>query len=188
MAIPNKNLGLAMSPKEFTVALHVWLGIPVFPVLPQSARCSCGTVIDLHSDHVGCGNVSLRNKRHNALCDIIFHIALVDNYCKHEQRCSSHNNTRPGDVYHPDFLQDRVAYFILMVRNSLQPLYINFTANEAGAAATAGQYEKIARYDDKITSTGSDFYPLVVETLGTWSAASKDIGKKNSPDHRHYYF
>ena len=103
-AIPNPNLGLTMSPQEFTVAFRLWLGIAIFPAPPNSIRCLFGVVVDQHGDHVlGCGYGSLRNKRHDALCDIIFHTVLVDNHdCKREQRCNSQNNTRPGDVYHPE--------------------------------------------------------------------------------------
>ena len=68
-----------MSPQEFMVALRMWLGIPVFPSPPSSVRCPCGTVIHPHGDHVlGCGHGSLRNNRHDTLCDVIFNTVLVD--------------------------------------------------------------------------------------------------------------
>ena len=44
-------------------------------------------------------------------------------------------NSRPGDVFHPDFQQGRPAYFDIMIRNSLQSSYISMSAREAGAAA-----------------------------------------------------
>ena len=57
-----------MSPREVTVALRMWLGIPMFPSSPSSVRCPCGTVIDPHRDHVlGCGHGSLSNKGHDTL-------------------------------------------------------------------------------------------------------------------------
>ena len=178
-AIPNPNLGLTMSPQEFTVALRLWLGIHVFPAPPTSIRCLCGIVMDPHGDHVlGCRYGSLRNKRHNALCDIIFHTALIDNRdCKMEQRCNSYNSNRPGDIYHPDFLKGRAAYFDVTVRNSLQPSYINKSATQAGAAAAAGELEKIAHYEEEVESSGCDFYPLVGETLGVWTPSSLEILK-----------
>ena len=179
MAIPNQKLGLVMSPQEFMVALRMWLGIPVFPAPPSSVRCPCGTVIDPHGDHVlGCGHGSLRNKRHDALCDVIFNSVLVDNHdCKKEQRCNSHNNARPGDVFHPDFLQGRAAYFDITVMNSLQTSYLLESATQPGAAAAGGDSEKIARYQEEVNAARCDFYPLVVETLGVWSPSSLETLK-----------
>ena len=82
-------------------ALRYWLGIPLFPA---SVRCSCGTVIDSFGDHIlGCGNGPLRIRRHDAICDVIWHALLQDHSgCKKEQRCST-DLDRPGDVFHPDF-------------------------------------------------------------------------------------
>ncbi|XP_062518972.1 uncharacterized protein LOC134194086 [Corticium candelabrum] len=126
MAISNQKLGLFMSPQKFMIALRMRLGIPVFPSSLSIVRCSCSAVIDPHRDQVlGCGHGSLRNKRHDTLCDVIFNTVLVDNRdCKKEQRCNSHNNARPGDVFHPDVLQGRAAYFDVSVRNSLQASYL----------------------------------------------------------------
>ena len=51
-------------------------------------------------------------------------------------------NSRPGDVFHPDFQQGRPAYFDITIRNSLQSSYISMSVREAGAAALAGESEK----------------------------------------------
>ena len=89
---------------------YIWLGIFVF-----SSRCPCGFIIDSYGDHVlGCGSRSgnLRIKRHDALCDIVFHTLLEDHSgTRREQHCGGYDNSRPGDVYHPDFLLGRPAYF-----------------------------------------------------------------------------
>ena len=36
-AVPNSNLGLSMSPREFVIAVRLCLGIKMFPSLPASA-------------------------------------------------------------------------------------------------------------------------------------------------------
>ena len=60
-AIPNPNLGLAMSRHEFTVALRLRLGIPLFPSRPNAVRCPSGQLIDKFGDHLlGCRKNSLR--------------------------------------------------------------------------------------------------------------------------------
>ena len=141
-AIPNHSLGLAMSPQEFVVALRLRLGIAVFPRHPTSFRCTCSHVIDEHGDHVlGCG--PLRNKRHDALCNVIFHCLLNENSgTRREQGCSTLSFDRPGDVYHPDFSHGKPAYFDMSVRNSFGPSHIINAASKAVAAAEAGKSEK----------------------------------------------
>ena len=93
------------------------------------------------------------------------------------QLCNSQNNTRPGDVYHPDFLKGQAAYFDVIIRNSLQPLYISKSAIQAGAAAAAGELEKSVHYEEELESSGYDFYPLVIESLGVWSPSSLETLK-----------
>ena len=99
-AIPNPNLGLAMSRHEFTTAVHLWLGLPLFSSPPNAVRCICGQVLDKFGDHLlGCRKISLRSRRHDALRDVIFQALLVhDKGTRREQRSSSENYSRPGDV------------------------------------------------------------------------------------------
>ena len=52
-------------------------------------------------------------RRHDALCDVIFNVLLVDNVnCRKEQRCNSNNNMRHSNVFHPDFEQGLPTYLI----------------------------------------------------------------------------
>ena len=165
-AIPNSNLGLIVSAEESVIALRLWLGIPIFPSL--STRCPCGSTIDAYGDHVlGCGSGNLRIKPHDALCDVVFHALLQDHSgTRREQHCVGYNNSRPGDVYHPDFLLGRPGYFDITVRNSFQHSYIVHSAHCAGAAAAAGEMEKDDRHQDNVEAAGGLFYPLVVESYG----------------------
>ena len=130
LAIPNFNLGLAMTPQEFVIALRIRLGLSLFPFPPAFTRCFCGHAIDPFADHVlSCGTGPLRSKRHDALCDVLHHTLLIDNSsCRREQRCLSDDNSRPGDLYHPDFHLGRPAYFDITVRNSLLPQQLVFAS------------------------------------------------------------
>ena len=138
-------------------------------------------VIDAHGDHVlGCHHGPLRIKRHDSLCDSLFHFLLIDNTeCRRKQICDSDSNSRPGDIYHPDFQQGKPAYFDESVRNSLQPRFINDTAYQGGVAATAGEIEEDERHQDWVESNGCLFYPLqlVVESLGIWLSLSLETLK-----------
>ena len=184
-AIPNPNLSLAMSPREFVTALRLRLGVPVFSPPPRSIRCVCGHILDVFGDHaLGCSS-SLRIRRHDALCDTVYHWLLVDNSgVRREQRCSSQSMDRPGDVFHPDFSNGKAAYFDISVRNSFSPSHVINAAVKAGAAAQAGEMEKDERHDSNVSSYGCLFYPLVVESYGVWSEHSlellKSIAKKST--------
>ena len=169
-ALPNPLLGLAMPQQEFCVAIRLWLGIKLFPPPPQSLRCSYGQVIDPQGDHtLGCGLGLLRIKRHDSLQNIIWQALLVDNpRAAREQHCSVDNN-RPGDIFHPDFVQEKPAYFDVSVRNSLQLQFLCRAASLAGAAGEAGEMAKDARHEEGVIAAGGVFFPLVVETLGLWT-------------------
>ena len=91
-----------------------------------------------------------------------------------EQHCGESNN-RPGDIYHPDFMLGKPAYFDVSVRNSLQPHYILRAAVEAGAAKEAGEIEKDERHEQEVVDAGGIFFPLVVETLALWSPNSLKV-------------
>ena len=159
-AILSELLGLTLSGQEFVVALRYWLGIPLFPV---SARCSCGTVIDGFGDHVlGCGDSRLRIRRHDAICDVIWHALIQDNSgCKKEQRCST-DLDHPGDVFHPDFQFGKPAYFDVSVRHPLQDSLLCLSAATAGVAAGCGEADKDSHHEASVRAAGDIFVPLVV--------------------------
>ena len=120
--------------------------------------------------------VVLRIKRHDALCDVIFHWLLLDNSSvRREQRCSSHSMTRPDDVFHPYFSLGKAAYFDISVRNSFTPSHLTSAAIKAGTAAEAGEVDKDKRHHTIVSSYGSFFYPLVVESYGVWAAHSLEV-------------
>ena len=76
-AIPSEPLSLTLSEQEFVVALWYWLGIPLACQFHVSARCSCGVVLDGHGDYIlGCGDGPLRIRRHDAICDLLWHPRL----------------------------------------------------------------------------------------------------------------
>ena len=60
------------------------------------------------------------------------------------------------------------------VRNSFTFQHVNNYASQAEAAAHAGA---IDRHDSMVTLSGGIFYPIVVETFGTWSPYSVEVIK-----------
>ena len=183
-AIPSVSLGLTMSRQEFVCSLWYWLGIPILSSM-DSVRCSCGSAVDQFGGHLlGCGHGPMRIRWHDALCDIVFHALLQDNSgCKREQRCGG-TLDRLGDIYHPDFVYGKPAYFDVTVRNPLQDSILSQSAVTAGVAASRGEAEKDACHEKAVLGAGGIFIPLAVETLGLWSSASlkvlRDIARRTT--------
>ena len=175
-AIPCDSLGLSMSSQEFVCSLRYRLGVPLFSAI-SPVRCPCGSVVDQFGDHLlGCGHGPMRIRRHDALCDVIYHALLQDNTgCRKEQRCAGSRLDRPGDVFHPDFVHGKPAYFDVTVRCPLQESLLGRSAVSAGVAAAKGEEDKDAHHDELVQAAGGVFVPLVVESLGLWSAASRPI-------------
>ena len=125
-AVPNQNIGLSMLQHEFIIAIRIWLGISLFPNSPDSLKCVCGSIIYPHGDHLlSCSYDSALNRHHNALCDIIWHALLIDNKAaRREQTCSSNSKARPGNIFHPDIVDGRPAFFYVTVRNTVQAKYV----------------------------------------------------------------
>ena len=140
---PSPQLGLAISPAEFVVALCLWLGIPVFSEMDPSA-CSCHQLVDHFCDHIiGCSHGPLRIRRHNALCDIIYFALLEDSAdVRWEQGVSGGSADRPGDILHPDFHHGCLTYFDVSVRSALHSGVITHSATSPEFAAQKGEMEK----------------------------------------------
>ena len=175
-AISNPNLGLAMSRHEFTIAVHLWLGLPLFSSPPNAVRCICGQVLDKFGDHLlGCRKISLLSRHHDALRDVIFQALLVDD--KGTGRDKDLFQTTIVDVYHPNVLFGRPAYFDATVCNSFQQRFVSHSAINAGFAALEGEISKCMKYDTQVFSSGVLFFPLAVESFGSWSDVSLDTLK-----------
>ena len=89
----------------------------------------------------------MRIRWHDALVDIVYH-ALSQSHTGlwKEQRISGDDQSRPGDVYHPDFQHGHPGYFDLSVRSTTQASHISFFY--AGVAAFAGELAKDQRHRD----------------------------------------
>ena len=171
--IPCPQLGLAILPAEFVVALRLWLSIPVFSDA-DSPLCVCGQMFDHFGDHlIGC---PLHIRRHNALCDLIYYALLEDNSdVRKEQKVSGESAARPGDIFHPDFYNDHPTYFDVSVQSALHSGVLSHSAITPGFAALRGEMEKDAKHKALIEAVGGDFLPLVVDNFGIWTPSSVEI-------------
>ena len=87
----------------------------------------------------------MRNRHHDALVDIVCHALSQSHSGVLKERVSYEDNSRPGDVYHPDFQHGHPAYFDVSVRSTTQPSHISFSSC-AGVAAAAGEIAKDQRH------------------------------------------
>ena len=118
------------------MALHLWLGILVFPEA-DPALCSCHQLVDCFGDHlIGCSHGPLHIRHHNTLCDIVYYALLEDSAdIRWEQGVSGESVSRPGDVFHPDFHNGRPTYFDIFVRSALHSGVITHSASSPGFVA-----------------------------------------------------
>ena len=121
----------------------------------DSVRYSCGSTVDQFGDHLlGFGHGPMRIRWHDTLCDVIFHTLLQDNSgCKREQ-CCGFNLDRPRDVFHPDYVYGKSAYFDVTVHNPLQDSLLSQSAVLAGVAASRGEVEKDAHHEEAVLGAG----------------------------------
>ena len=90
----------------------------------------------LTSSETTCLAVAMAHYEHNNTSQV-----------KKEQRCGGEDKRRP---VHLDFLDGKLGFFHVTVRNSLQSKYVVAAARKAGAAAEAGECEKDERHDEEV--------------------------------------
>jgi len=155
---------LAFSPRDFIIALCLWLGIPLFPLLPL---CTCLSVIDQFGDHLfGCSCSPLHIQCHDALVNIIHHALLQEHPGVLREQGIASDQSHPGDIYHPEFILGHPAYFDVSVTCTAQPSFISSAASQAGVAAAVGEEAKDDHYLESVSDHGGKFIPLVCESFG----------------------
>ena len=110
---------------------------------------------------------------------VVHHALLQDHPGVLRKQGISSDQSRPGDIYHPDFHLGRPAYFDLSVRSTTQSAVIFSASSQAGVAAAVGEIAKDNQYQDNqyqdIVNDNGDFIPLVCETFGVWSPYALSI-------------
>ena len=190
--LPSPSLGLHLQDREFRCCLRYWLGIPLhsnpFPC-PE-----CHSSADVFGDHqVGCGGNGDRISRHNAIRDVIFSAAQSAALApsKESPGIVPSSLSRPADVLLPNWSSGRPAALDVHVISPLQQQTIVEASHTPGHALQVGVRRKLSAHLSVCRSTGTDFIPLVAETLGglgedtirTVAAIGRAIGDRSgSPD------
>ena len=163
--VPSPHLGLNFHHQEFRCCLRYWLGIPLHS---NSYPCpECRSMADPFGDHqVGCGgNGDRRITHHNAMRDVTFSAsqsaALAPT--KEAPGVIPSSLSRSTDLLLPTWRGGRPAALDVHVISPLQESESSFTR---GHTLQAGVQHKLSSSLSACRSTGTDFVPLVAETLG----------------------
>ena len=155
---------------EFRVCLQYWLGVPIFE---EGVRCGvCLSTADSFGDHqVGCGGNGDRILRHNSIRDAIFNSACSAALAPRKEVPSliPGSQSRPADIYLPNWERGQPAALDVTVISPLQSLTLHRAASSAGHALTVGEQRKVAAHAAACHAVGVSFVPLVFETLGGMS-------------------
>ena len=145
--------------REFRVCLQYWLGVPIFE---EGVRYDvCLSTADSFGDHqVGCGGNGDRILRHNSIRDAIFNSACSAPR-KEVPSLIPGSQSRPVDIYLPNWERGQPAALDVTVISPLQPLILHRAASSAGHALTVGEQRKLAAH---AAAVGVSFIPLVFET------------------------
>ena len=176
---PMPALNLHLRPTEFTTAVKIRLGLPVYD---QAGPCPvCHLPSDTLADHaLVCGSGGERILRHNlardALCDTAVAAGLSP--IKEGRNLLPGTGRKPADIFLPCWSGGRDAALDVTVTHPLQ------AATRAGAAATPGHAmnvsygRKMAGAWDRCRAANIAFIPIVAESLGGWHPVAVDQIKK----------
>ena len=165
--VPSSSLGLHLHDREFRCCLRYWLGVPLHSTPYPCPECRC--TADPYGDHqVGCGGNGDRIARHNAIRDVIFSAAQSAALApsKEAPGLVPGSQARPADVFLPSWSLGRPAALDVHVISPLQVLTVAEAARTPGHALQVGVQRKLASNLSACRSSGTDFVPLVAETLG----------------------
>ena len=156
--IPSATLGLHLHDREFQCCLHYWLGVPLLssPYPCPEYRCTA----DPFGDHqVSSDGIA----RHNAVRDVIYAAAQYAALAPWETPgLVPGSQVRPGDIFLPCWSVGHPSAFDVLAISPLQELTITEAAQTPGHALQVGVQRKLT----KPSLLGTDFVPLVAETLG----------------------
>ena len=168
--VPSSALGLHLLDQEFRPCLQYWLGLPIFA---EGVRCPvCRSVADPFGDHhVGCGGNGDRIHRHNSIRDAIFSAAQTAALAPRKELPSlvPCSQSRPADIFLPNWERGRAAALDVSVISTLQRLTLSGAASVQGHALRVGEERKMALHAASCRAVGVSFVPLLVESLGGWS-------------------
>ena len=165
--LPSPQLGLAILPAEFVVALCLWLRIPVLSGTSLSF-CSCHQLVDCFGEYIiGCGHGPLRIRHHNTLCKTT--VKFVKN-----KECLVSLPVGLVMYFTQTFIRVTPHIDDISVRSALHSGVVTHSAFSSGLAALRGEMEKDAWHRGLFEDAG-DAFPLVVDNFDVWIPLSIEM-------------
>ena len=123
----------------------------------------------IHS--LNCSLGSDRIARHHHLCNTIFDVAQMVALAPLKEPLhliSGHKGMRPADVYIPQWTNGKGTCLDITVINPLQDATIAQFAMAGDHAVNKAYDDKVKKFGALCTSEGLAFFPLAVDTFGSW--------------------
>ena len=181
-AIPSPALGLHLRSSEYTVALKLRLGIPVYT---SAGPCpACRAPSDKLGDHaLCCANEGERIARHNALRDALYSTAAAASLgpTKEVRFLLPGSDRRPADVFLPYWSGGRDTAWDVTVTHPLQAATVVKATSHPGHAAQEAFNRKMREAGELCRGQGIVFTPLALESFGGWhEVAERELRKLGS--------
>ena len=161
--VPSTALGLHLFDWEYRLCLQYWLGLRM---VSEGTRCPvCNSLVDPFGDHqVGCGGNGDRIHRHDSLRDALYSAAQSAALAPRREVPSliPGSNSRPADVFLPQWKRGQPAAIDVTVISTLQQLTVVGASTTKGHALSVGEERKRAAHAEACHSVGVSFIPLVV--------------------------
>ena len=160
---PVENLGLQLTPSEFTILLKWWLGISLLPLDdlddPNVGCPSCGEAIDVYGDHFLCCRKGGMIQRHSAVVEHLWNICA-------NLEVSLTGRTRPADILLTHWKGAGPCAIDVAVVHPLAPS--NNVANVKTGMEAVQDMErvKIQKYSRECAESNVTFVPFVLSTFG----------------------
>ena len=170
-AIPSPSLNLNLDSRSFGAVMGYRLGLS----LMQEKDCDsipCQQFQDKYGDHaMHCrDDHGIRGGRHDRIRDKIFNEAQRAslNPTKEMPRLVPGRQSRPADVFIPQWLDGRKVAFDVSVVSPTQEALLHRAADTSAVAIESRKATKIRTHFDNCRAEGIFFQPLVVESFGGW--------------------
>ena len=192
--LPIRNLGLCLSDREIRVAAGLRLGAQVV----RQHTCVCLNTVDIYGHHgLACRRSAGRHRRHAMANDVLVRaIRAVEVHAELEPHLllSDKGKRADGATLEP-WSMGKTLVWDFTCPDTLAPSHVAQSSAQAGSAAAVAEQNKRLKYSELVSSNSIIFFPVSIETLGTWGASARalcrDIGSRlaaRTGDPRSHHF
>ena len=181
-AAPSHALGLHLTAEEFVYAARRRLGLPVYSREGQCPAGKCNNRADTMGIHsLNCSLGSDRIACHHHLRNAIFDAAQMAALAPLKEPLdliSGHGGIRPADVFIPQWTNGKGTCLDITVTNPLQDATYVQCAEAGDYVVNKAYKDKVKKFEALCTSEGLAFFPLAVDTYGSWHKQSLAVISK----------